>query len=160
MAAINYNVTVQQNAESIEALDATLRGVMGSDIAGVSVGIYGVAVHFLVAPGAGDSVATSILNAHNSLSVSSDKSSIDADGSDTATITCNDAAIAGDSDVDYTVWLDGEVYTATTSTSVSGGQAQLTLATQDPGEYLIEIKRQGASNYESGYVRIQVQEVS
>lgn len=160
MAEINHNVEVQKSVAFAEALDATLRGALGSEIAGMSVGSSGVSVHFLVPLGGGDALAEQIVNAHNSLNVSSNQSSVNADGNDIATITCNDAAIASDSDVDYTVWLDGEIYTETASAAVSSGLVELTLATEDPGEYLIEIKRQGEGNYESGYVRIQALEVS
>lgn len=100
-----------------------------------------------------------ILDAHNSLAVGSDKLTIIADGIDTATIACSDAEIATDSNIDWTLWStintesDG-------SKAVSGGSVDLTFNTDTAGTYVIEIKRQGAENYESGYVTIEATEAT
>jgi hypothetical protein len=103
---------------------------------------------------------SAFIAAHSSLNVTSNKTTIIADGTDTATITCSAAAIAADASVDYAVWLDGVLYSEPASAPVASGAVTLTLATQEPGEYLIEIKRRGAGNYESGYITIRAQEAN
>ena len=117
-------------------------------------------IYLYLEEGASIVAAQSLLNTHGMLPVSSDKATVLADGSDTAVITATGAVLASDSAVTYTVWLDGEIYTAPSSTPVTAGQAQLTLNTETPGEYLIEIKRQGTGKFESGYITINAQEVS
>ncbi|CAG0964492.1 hypothetical protein ANAEL_00821 [Anaerolineales bacterium] len=104
--------------------------------------------------------AQAVLNGHGVLALISDKSVIAANGTDTAVITVNSPLLLSDSVAIYTVWLDGQVYTAPSDVVISGGQAQLSLSTEIPGEYLVEIKRQGAGRYESGYIQIQAQEVN
>ena len=94
------------------------------------------------------------MTAHHSLPVTTDKAVIQADNSDTATITCS--ITSGASQVDYAVWLDNEPYTASASAPVSGGIVTLTLATALAGDYLIEI----TDDIATGYIEIIALEVS
>ena len=159
MAEVNHTQSVTKNVGSIAGLDSLLRSALGASIAGISVRFDQLDVHFLSAPGAPDSLADQIVNTHNTLIVSVDQSIIAADGIETATITCADPVIAGDSEVVYRVWLDEDVYSAPSSASVSGGSVELTLTTEDAGIYVVEIKRHGAGNYQTGYITIEAQEV-
>jgi hypothetical protein len=136
-------------------LDDRLRSHFSANYGGVSTGPYGVRVHFDGAPSTADSTwANTIVNAHRSLELSVDQAIITADGVDTATITCADSAIALDSNVTYTVWLDGEVFTEPATAAVTSGEVQLTLTTEEAGLYRVEIARQGAGNYETGEIFI------
>lgn len=132
-------------------LDAALRASLGAAIVGMSAGPYGVRVHFAAAPTPAEAAqAEAIVSAHRSLTLTADKRTLQADGVDTAIITCADPRLAADSTVSYTVWLDDAEYTAPTSAPVTAGQVQLALATSDPGIYRIEIARVGVGNHETG----------
>ena len=72
-------------------------------------------------------------------------------------VTCNDALVAGDSDIGYVVLLDGAKYASGTD-AVSAGSASLTLLSPVDGEYEIFIYRT-TGNYASGSVTITVNEV-
>lgn len=159
MADINHEVTYQKVVGSITALDAHLRTILGNAIAGISARGSSLDVHFLTEPGAIDNLAAQIVEAHNTLVVTVDQSVIAADGLDTATISCADPVILGDPTIEFSVWLDGDPYSAPTAAPVSGGLVELTLTTEDAGIYLVEIKRQGAGDYHTGYITIQAQEV-
>lgn len=100
-----------------------------------------------------------VVTAHNSLGVTIDKTTLNADGTDTATITCADALIAGDANLDYVVWVDNAIYTERSSAPVVNGQVELALTTEVAGEYLVELSRQGVTAYATGYVTITVEEV-
>lgn len=102
--------------------------------------------------------AETLIEAVGSLILDTTKSQIIADGNDQATISSADPAIADDTNVSFTVWLDGEVYAETADAPVNNDHVELTLATEYPGQYLVEIKRQGAGNYESGYIQIIAEE--
>lgn len=99
-----------------------------------------------------------VVNGHHALTLITDKPVLMADGNDVATIVCSDVAIVGDSAIDFTVWLDGEVYTEPSGAAVEGGQLLLTLTTNEPGEYLVEVRRQGSGNYQTGYIIIIAEE--
>lgn len=132
-------------------LDTALRADLGAAIVGMSAGPYGVRVHFAAAPSPAEAArAQAIVMAHRSLALTADKTVLQADGSDTAVITCADSAIAADAAITYTVWLDGDEYTGLTSAPVAAGQVQLALTVSDPGVYRIEIARVGAGNYDTG----------
>lgn len=111
-------------------------------------------------PGVTEALLNAVLTGHNSLPVSSDKSVLAADGNDTATIICNAPALANDISVDYGVWLNGSVYSAVATAPVVSGTVTLTLTTEEAGEYLIEMRRRGVGNYQSGYITLQAQEVA
>jgi hypothetical protein len=158
MADVNHSVSFEKVVGSVTAVDARLRSALTTSIAGISVRDNHLEVHFLSAPGAPDNLATQIVNAHNTLLVTVDQSVIAADGLDIATITCADPVILGDTSIEFTAWLDDAPYTTPSIAPVSGGVAELTLTTEDAGIYLIEIKRTGAGDYQTGYITIQAQE--
>ncbi len=163
-------ITLEATKSNLKApaLHETLLGIYGQLEAGGQYGGCQVAVPEAGAPqvyvylveGANVVPAQAILNGHGTLALTSDKTVIAANGTDVGVMTVNSPVLLSDSALTYTVWLDGEIYTAPSSVVVSAGQAQLSLSTEIPGEYLVEIKRQGAGKYESGYVQIQAQEVN
>ena len=135
------------------AVDKALRAALPTVSDGVTVWQGGMSAILLDSATAGDqALAATVLESHNTLDVTTDKATITADGADTATITCSDAALGADVSVDYTVWLDDVVYDSGTDT-LATGTATLTLATITAGTYLIEIRRQ-SGNYASGYVTV------
>lgn len=95
---------------------------------------------------------TAIVGVYKSLPVNTDKATITADGADTATITCSDASIVGDANLAYFVTVDGLDYGAG-DVPVSGGAITLTLATDMPGTYIIEIWRK-TGNYAHGFILV------
>jgi len=105
-----------------------------------------------------DVKAQDIFTGHNALIVSTDLAQINtiAPGEE-ATITCSDATISGDANVDYIVWNVG-IQEATGSQSVVAGTMTLTFSSGTVGIFLIEIRRQGATEYETGYITIEVVE--
>jgi hypothetical protein len=117
-------------------------------------------LYVYLAEGANVAPAQAVLNGHGVLAITADKTVIAANGTDVATLTVNSPLLLSDSTVLYTVWVDGEIYTIASSAPVSSGQVQLSLSTEVPGEYLVEVKRQGAGKYESGYITVQAQEVN
>ena len=146
-------VLVVKTAEQPNDLDGAIRAALGEKTTGVSTGPYGIRAHLTDAAGAADiTLATNVLNGHDSLTVNTDKATITADGSDTATITCSDAAIASDPDADYAVWLDGNLY-AQGSENLVGGVVTLTLKTSIIGVFQIEIRRK-TGDFASGYVTV------
>lgn len=150
-------INVQTTRQTIYPgrLDNTIKTALPSAI-GISTGWYGVVAHLPDGASQSDEqLALSVLKAHDTLNVVTDKATIQADGSDTATITCDDPALAGDADFAYTVWLDGEVYDNGTDTP-SGGVATLTLATNIAGIYEIEIRR-NTGDYASGVTTVEAQ---
>ncbi len=99
-----------------------------------------------------------VVATHNSLSVSSDEATIQADGTDTATITCSDAVIAPDSILDYQVYnLETGSLEMAGTVDVVSGIATLLFTTALAGTYLIELARQGSGNYETGYIEVEAQ---
>lgn len=110
------------NAE-VGALDAALRAD-GIGITGVSAGPYGIIVHLLSADDAG--AAAGVVDAHDPVWISVDKTLISADGSDTATITVR-APKAGAAPV--TLLVDG----VSTPVMLTDGVGTLSVAAADPG---------------------------
>jgi len=97
-------------------------------------------------------LVTSILGVYKSLPVQTDKATITADNADTATITCNDASFAGDTDLGFYVTADGRNYGAG-DVPVVGGVITLTLATDVAGIYVIEVWRK-TGNYAHGFILV------
>lgn len=147
-------LAVAKTVRSTIAMRNALVAAMGEQLA-LGVSTRPGYVSAILDSSASLDLALMVLNAHDQLVVLTNKASITADGSDTATITCNDAAIGADASVDYTVWLDGVLYSEGSDT-VATGSVVLTLKTNIPGRYLIEVRRQ-SGNYASGYVEVTAQ---
>lgn len=97
-----------------------------------------------------------VLVGHGALVLGVDQATINADGVDMATITCSDAVIAGDANVYYVARRGGEVVSvANAQEAVVGGTVSLEFSTSTAGTYLVEVARQGVSEYETGYVVIE-----
>jgi len=96
-----------------------------------------------------------VVDAYDILNLISDLGSIAADDLAIATLTCNDAVIAGDTDLDYFIWVNGSIPAGNGTVSVIGGTISLEFSTDVPGIYLIEIRRQGVGNYEIGFVNVE-----
>lgn len=105
--------------------------------------------------GVDDTVLAVFVAAHGSLDVTTDKSTIDADGVDAAAIECEDVAIAGDVDVAYYVWENGVKLLASGDAPVVGGVVEIAFSAGDEGTYVIEIRRKGVSDFETGYIQIE-----
>ena len=115
---------------------------------GVSTGPYGTIIHVL--DGGQVQPANEVFAGIGALAVTTDKSTIVANGSDTATVNCNAPSISGDATVGYVVTLDGNPY-STGTTPVSAGAVQLTLNTVVAGRYDIHLYRLNPT-YQSGTV--------
>jgi len=136
--------------EVIDAIAKTIGAI------GVSTGPYGTAVHVADDTSNDDLYAISdALNGYGTLPVSADKTTM-TEGDADPVISCNDAAIAGDSDVGYVALLDGGLYDSGVE-SVVGGAVNLTLGSPVDGVYDIYIFRR-SGNYASGGVTITVSE--
>ncbi len=148
------HVLVTKRTDYPQAIDQVIRSALGAATTGTSTGPQGMTAHLTdEATPEQKELAQTILNAHNQLTVLTNKETITADGADTATITCSDAAIGADAAIDYAVWLDGVEYDSGSDT-LATGTAELTLATNTAGTYLIEIRRH-SGNYASGYVTVE-----
>lgn len=99
---------------------------------------------------------TAWLAAYNGLVLGIDINPIfTAPADDTATITSNDPVIAGDAAIDWNVWFNGVIIDSGAQALVAGALT-LTFVSGDTGVYLLEIKRQGPTDYETGYIEIEV----
>lgn len=140
---------------NILALDTIARAILADNTAGVSTGDYSTIV-LLSDTSEIVQTAETILNGHEMLSVETDVSEID-EGAGDVTITCNDVAIADDTEVGYVVLLDGEMYDSGTDV-VTGNSVSLILTDPVDGVYEVYVYRL-VDNYASGYVIITVNEV-
>lgn len=95
-----------------------------------------------------------VLAGAQTLVLNSDKLTITADSTDTATITYVDGS--GDTFVEYEVWrAGGGVYTTRQQVDISGdGQLDIQLSTAVPDTYIIAVYRQ-APNYASGFIQVE-----
>jgi len=153
------DVLVVNSVQNPHGLNNVVRTALGVKVVGISTGPYGLIAHLTDGANATDlALASTVLNAHNTLAVATDKATITANNSDTATITCSDEAISGDSDMDYAAWWNGALYSEG-SVSVTGGAIELTLATSLVGTWLIEVRRQ-TGDYASGYVTVTSEEAA
>ncbi len=97
-----------------------------------------------------------VIAAHNSLTISSDKAVIQANGVDTATITCSDTTIVADAALDYQVHdLESGSLEMAGTLDVVSGTATLLFTSALAGTYLIELSRQGSGHYETGYIEVE-----
>ena len=130
-------------------IDTIVKAVISPDAA-VSTGPNGTILH--VPTGDQVQAANEIFAGVGALTVATNKSTLTANGSDTATIDCNTASISGDASVGYVVTVNGEGYSSGT-TPVSAGAVQLTLNTVVAGRYDITLFRLNPT-YQSGSVVI------
>ena len=146
-------VPVEQALLYVDKLDEVLRTVIGADYQGYSRAPNGNTLTFLDSVSAGEqATALAMVTAHHTLVVGTDKATITADDSDTATITCSDGGLGADAMVDYTVWRNNVLYSEG-SANVVGGTVTLTLKSAVAGTFVIEVRRQ-VDNYASGYVAL------
>lgn len=132
----------------IEVIDRALKNGLGSKVVGASVGGGKLRAHLTDQSAVADeSTARGILENYNVLVIQSDKNSIQADGSDTATITYSTAG-----SVDWVAYLDGQVY-ATGDEDAAGGLITLTLAVDVPGVYEVHVIERGGG-FGTGFVQI------
>lgn len=133
----------------VGVVDRALRNALGSKIIGASSGGGKLRAHLTDQSAAADeSKARTVLEQYNFLAISTDKTSISADGVDTATITYFTAGT-----VDWMAYLDGVEYASGEETAV-GGVVTLTLAVEIPGEYEVHIIERVA-DYATGCVVIE-----
>ena len=127
------------------------------NVLGVSSGAYGSIIHLPGGASAGDqTIAQSLLDNYNSLTVTVDKTVMN-EGDADPIISCNDGAIVADSNVYYVTLLDGEFYASGTDT-VTAGLAQLTLSSPVVGVYETFIYRNN-DTFASGSITITVNEI-
>lgn len=143
---VNILNSTRYNSELIDRLAKTAFG----NSAGVSTGPYGTIIH--VPDGGNPETANELFAGIGALAVTTDKSTLADDGVDTATITCNAAAISGDAQVGYVVTHNGDPYSAGDA-AVTAGVVELTLATALAGRYDVWLFRKQAT-YQSGSVVI------
>ena len=147
---------ISPNQYETDALDAMARSAVAQTI-GVSVGPNGSIIHLPDNSNvATQSIAQQILDNLDDLSVNIDKTIMN-EGDADPVITCSDASISGDSDVEYIVLLDDAVY-ASGSATVTAGVATLNLLSPVEGFYEIVMYRT-TGNYASGSVLLTVNEV-
>lgn len=96
-----------------------------------------------------------VLDTHMGLSLSSDQAQITANGSDTAVISCEDAVISGDSQVDYEVYDVNGGREFWGSVNVVSGRAEWNFSTAVAGSYFVRFARQGSGNYEDGCIEVE-----
>lgn len=99
----------------------------------------------------------SVYAAHNSLALQASAGTITANDSDTSIITCLDAVIVGDSDLDYEVYGSNGSLDFSGTVAVVAGTATFNFSTAVADTYTIRFSRQGASDYEDGYVTVEAQ---
>lgn len=144
---------ISHTVVNLLALSANVRAAVAT-VAGLTVNGSGiVAVVHTTPDTTDDTLAESIVLAHNMLAVSADKASFAADDVAMVTITCNDAAISGDGNVDYEVYQvigSAKILDEAGTLPVVGGVATLEYTTPLVGVYQFRIARQ--SGYADGYV--------
>jgi hypothetical protein len=141
---------------SINALIVVADTILGEATAGVTTG-NGATIHLLDESELAQATANSILDNWSALTVTADSPVID-EGAGNVTITCNDVAIADDTEVGYVVLLDGELYDNGTDT-VTGNSVSLILADPVDGTYEVYVYRL-VDTFASGYAIITVNEVA
>jgi hypothetical protein len=132
-------------------LDGVLRGVLDARFTGITLTEQRVIVHMIERPSAADwSMIDQIIRTGSfGLTVVANKSVIQANNSDSATIVCNSPILAADASVSYVVHftgtIDGTPYEAgeyaTGTASVESGVVTLTLAVDFAGSYRVTLRR-------------------
>ena len=139
----------------VAVLDAVAKEALGSDISGVTVNSKQSIINLATDTTDNRNTANNVLDNYGGLTVTADKTAM-TEGDADPVISCNDAAISGDADVNYIVLMDGEEYASGTDT-VTAGLAQLTLSSPADGVYEVYIYR-NTGNYASGHITITVSE--
>lgn len=144
------NIT-NQSILPIVALDKISRLVLGSDVLGCSVSDTSIIHLEDTASASTENQAGKIMDNWGNLNPSPSASSMVVGDAD-PTITQTSA----DSDLEFVVTLDGNLYSSGTVT-VTAGTATLTLVDPEDGEYIIYFARSSA-NFASGSTTITVTE--
>ncbi len=139
---------------SPSALDRVLRFMIGEAFAGISRSPDRVTVHCenVLTEAQIAAVMNVLQTTAYGLTVVTDKTTIAADDTDTATVTVSGAVMASDPALDYAVHYTGsdggtlyeEGEWATGTAAVTAGAATLTFKTPAAGSYHIIVKRQNA----------------
>jgi hypothetical protein len=93
-----------------------------------------------------------VFAAHLGSSMGTDKPSINADDTDTATITMSHASIQVDETIEYQIYLGSQLEIAGTATATAGA-CQITFKTGVAGVYTIVMRRQNQN--ESGLIEVE-----
>lgn len=119
---------------SIHALATAIELALPGKTSGVSAGGGRSVVHLVAANPTDEQIAANVIAQAGTLTVNRDTGYINANGSETATIThsTNEASVA------YVVTRDGQLYSQGTA-QASGGVITLTLATNLVGTYVVTI---------------------
>lgn len=138
----------------VEVIDLALRNALGIKVVGASTGGGQMRAHLSENSAVADEKkAVGVLERYGALTIESDKASIVANGTDTATIR-----YAGIGTVDWIAYLDGEVYATgeemATASMITASMITLTLATEIRGQYEIHVISRGA-NAASGMVQVE-----
>lgn len=118
----------------ISVLAAAIELALPLKTSGVSSGAGRCVVHLLAANPSDEQVAANVIAQAGTLTVNRDTGYINANGSETATITCatDQASMA------YVVTREGQVYSTGTA-QAAGGVVTLTLATNVVGTYVVSL---------------------
>lgn len=143
------NSYIYEGRRPIQVVDRQLKEQFGSDIIGVSITPTQTIVHTDVPKSSIDNAIAAI----NSLTVTTDKTEILANGTDVATIT----AAVPESDFYFIAYLNDDIYDEGYGSSVSG-VATLELDTDIAGVYTVHVLRTGGT-YATGSVIITAEEV-
>lgn len=150
---INISTSNKHNTRLLD----TLAHLANPSAVGISTGPYGTIVHMPDSANPSEqSVIQTLLNQADTLAVAAVKTVMN-EGDADPVITCDDARISGDAEVNYLVLLDDEVYAEGTASVVSS-EATLNLVSPVAGVYDIFLYRR-TGDYASGSVRITVNEV-
>jgi hypothetical protein len=138
---------VQGNGR-VEVIDLALKNALGQKIVGASAGGGKMRAHLVGNSSIADeNAARGVLEHYGSLAMTVDKTSIQANGTDIATIS-----YAANGVVDWVAYVDGMEYSRGEETAVNG-VVTLMLAVDDAGEYEVHvIERTG--NCSSGSVMV------
>lgn len=146
-----YDVTSPKIVD-VSYMTPLLRTVLGDRLIGVSSGPTGSRIHLTTDDADVKAIADAAFAGYWSLSLQADKVAIRADGTDTATVTCNDPQLAGLQRVNVHVTFEGIVYYEG-QVELQDGLVALELASDLPGRYVIVIWSDVA--YNSGAIVIE-----
>ena len=133
-------------------LDSTNILLLDQKIRAAGIPIHGLntarQIHFNAATPAQETLGQQIADGFGLLEITVDNASIAADGIAAATVTCNDALILGDVNLDYAVYASDGNLELTGNIPVIAGSAAYAFRTRIADKYLILFSRQGF--YETG----------
>jgi len=134
---------------NVTVMDPIVRNVLGDATVGMSAGPNGSIIHLVDGSAQNVAIAEAAFEGYWALQVNADKETIQADNTDTVTITCNDPQLANLTHVQYYVLFDGLQYAMGQAELVNGG-ITLELASDTPGDFIVIIWSD--VNYKSGAV--------